>query len=63
MSNRGKFVILEVDGLPGLVVGMHSKQTKEVISGQLRLALGGILTSKDKLIVEVVYIYRPETIH
>ncbi|XP_008433644.1 sex hormone-binding globulin [Poecilia reticulata] len=52
VSNRGKFVILEVDGLPGLVVGMHSRQTKEVISGQLRLALGGILTSKDKLIVE-----------
>ncbi|XP_032439487.1 sex hormone-binding globulin [Xiphophorus hellerii] len=52
VSNQGKFVILEVDGQPGLVVGMHSKQTKEVISGQLRLALGGILTSKDNLIVE-----------
>lgn len=53
VSNKGKFVILEVDGLPGLVVGMHSKQTKEVISGQLRLALGGILTSKDKMIVQL----------
>ncbi|KAM4714755.1 LOW QUALITY PROTEIN: sex hormone-binding globulin [Anableps anableps] len=52
VSNKEKFVVLEVDGAPGLVVGMHSKQTKEVISGQLRLALGGILISKDKLIVE-----------
>ncbi|KAM4564777.1 sex hormone-binding globulin isoform 1-T1 [Fundulus diaphanus] len=52
VSNKGKFVILEVDGSPGLVVGMHSKQTKEVVSGQLRLALGGILTDKEKMIVE-----------
>ncbi|MEQ2236633.1 hypothetical protein ILYODFUR_014667, partial [Ilyodon furcidens] len=52
LSNQGKFVILEVDSSPGLVVGMHSKQTKEVISGELRLALGGILTTKDKMIVQ-----------
>ncbi|MEQ2272460.1 hypothetical protein XENORESO_010728 [Xenotaenia resolanae] len=53
LSNQGKFVILEVDSSPGLVVGMHSKQTKEVISGELRLALGGILTTKDKMIVQM----------
>ncbi|XP_017294440.2 sex hormone-binding globulin [Kryptolebias marmoratus] len=52
VSNEGKFVILEVDGLSGLEVGMQSKQTQEVISGELRLALGGILISKDKLIVQ-----------
>lgn len=54
MSNEGKFVILVVDGLSGLEVGMQSKQTQEVISGELRLALGGILIDKDKLIVQVL---------
>uniref|UniRef100_A0A1A8MHZ0 Sex hormone-binding globulin n=2 Tax=Nothobranchius pienaari TaxID=704102 RepID=A0A1A8MHZ0_9TELE len=53
VSNKGKFVTLVVDGSPGLEVGMQSKQTQEVISGQLRLALGGILVNKDKLIVEL----------
>ncbi|MED6263282.1 hypothetical protein CHARACLAT_003019 [Characodon lateralis] len=53
LSNQGKFVILEVDSSPGLVVGMHSKQTKEVISGELRLALGGILTTKDNMIIQM----------
>ncbi|XP_037539404.1 sex hormone-binding globulin [Nematolebias whitei] len=52
VSNEGKFVILLVDGLSGLEVGMQSKQTQEVISGELRLALGGILIDKDKLIVQ-----------
>ncbi|XP_022616445.1 sex hormone-binding globulin [Seriola dumerili] len=52
VSNHGKFVILEVDGSDGLVVGMQSKQTEEVISGQLRLALGGILIDKEKMIVQ-----------
>lgn len=54
VSNEGKFVILEVDGLSGLEVGMQSKQTQEVLFGELRLALGGILISKDKLIVQVL---------
>ncbi|XP_023276630.1 sex hormone-binding globulin [Seriola lalandi dorsalis] len=52
VSNHGKFVILEVDGSNGLVVGMQSKQTEEFISGQLRLALGGILIDKEKMIVQ-----------
>ncbi|XP_029382430.1 sex hormone-binding globulin isoform X1 [Echeneis naucrates] len=50
VSNYGKFVILEVDGSGGLVVGMQSKQSQEVISGKLRLALGGILTNKEMII-------------
>lgn len=54
VSNEGKFVILVVDGLSGLEVGMQTKQTQEVISGELRLALGGILIDKDKLIVQVL---------
>lgn len=53
VSNHGKFVILEVDGLKGLVVGMQSQQPEEALSGELRLALGGILIEKEKLIVEV----------
>lgn len=52
VSSQGKFVILEVDGSRGLVVGMQSE--KEVISGELRLALGGILIDEEKLIVQVL---------
>lgn len=52
VSNHGKFVILEVDGSGGLVVGMQTKQMEEGISGQLRLALGGILIDKEQLIVQ-----------
>lgn len=52
VSNQGKFVNLEVDGTGGLVVGIHSKQMEEVIYGKLRLALGGMLISKEKMIVQ-----------
>ncbi|XP_008281047.1 sex hormone-binding globulin [Stegastes partitus] len=52
VSNHGKFVILEVDGSEGVTVGMKSQQADEVISGELRLALGGILISKEKMIVQ-----------
>lgn len=51
VSNQEKFVILEVDGSSRLVVGMQSKQTQEVLSGELRLAVGGILIDKEKMIV------------
>ena len=53
VSNQGKFVVLEVDGSNGLVVGMQSEQTEEVLTGKLRLALGGILIDKDAMIVQV----------
>ena len=59
VSNHGKFVILEVDGSAGLVVGMQSKQMEEAIHGKLRLALGGILINKDKMIVQVLSVYSP----
>ncbi|XP_019964911.2 sex hormone-binding globulin [Paralichthys olivaceus] len=52
VSNKGQFVILEVDSSIGLVVGMQSKMMQEGISGKLRMALGGILMDKDKMIVE-----------
>lgn len=53
VSNQGRFVILEVDGSNGLVVGMQSKEMEEVHSGELRLALGGVLIDKEKMIVQV----------
>ncbi|KAF3697919.1 Sex hormone-binding globulin [Channa argus] len=52
VSNQGKFVILTVDGSSGLEVGMQSNQPEQVLSGELRLALGGILINKEKLIVQ-----------
>ncbi|XP_051285035.1 sex hormone-binding globulin isoform X2 [Dicentrarchus labrax] len=52
VSNQDKFVILDVDGSNGLAVGMQSKQMDEVLSGKLRLAVGGILISKEKMIVQ-----------
>lgn len=57
VSNQGKFVILEVDGTGGLVVGMHSKQIEEVIHGKLRLSLGGMLIGKEKMIVQVLCVF------
>ncbi|KAM9335569.1 sex hormone-binding globulin [Symphorus nematophorus] len=52
VSNQGKFVVLVVDGSNRLVVGMKSKLTEEVLSGELRLALGGSLINKEKMIVQ-----------
>ncbi|XP_054456997.1 sex hormone-binding globulin [Anoplopoma fimbria] len=52
VSNQEQFVILEVDGSNSLVVGMQSKQTNEILSGELRLALGGILINKEQMIVQ-----------
>ncbi|CAL8242005.1 unnamed protein product [Merluccius merluccius] len=56
VSTEGKFVLLEVDGSKALMVGLHSKMVEEVITGQLRLALGGILINSNKLLVP----FRPE---
>ncbi|XP_068444537.1 sex hormone-binding globulin [Clinocottus analis] len=52
VSNQDPFVILEVDGSNKMVVGMQSKETVEIFSGELRLALGGILIDKEKMIVQ-----------
>ncbi|CAJ1086202.1 sex hormone-binding globulin [Xyrichtys novacula] len=52
VSNQGKFVVLEVDGSSGLVVGMQSKKEELPISSELRLALGGVLIGPEKLIVQ-----------
>lgn len=53
VSNDGNFVILEVDGSNGLVVSLMSKDMEEVIAGELRLALGGLLIDKEKMVVQV----------
>lgn len=44
---------LEVDGSKGLVLGMESTEEEEALSGELRLALGGILINTNKMIVQV----------
>ncbi|KAM8898095.1 sex hormone-binding globulin [Spinachia spinachia] len=53
VSNQEPFVILEVDGSNRMVVGMQSKQTIEILSGELRLALGGILIDKEQMVVQL----------
>ncbi|KAL6118572.1 shbg [Pungitius sinensis] len=53
VSNQEPFVILEVDGSNRMVVGMQSKQTMEILSGELRLALGGILMDKEQMFVQL----------
>lgn len=57
VSNQGRFVILEVDGSGGLVVGIQSKPGEMAISGLLRLALGGIQIAKERMIVQVRCVY------
>lgn len=46
-------MVLEVDDSKGLVLGMESTEEEEALSGELRLALGGILINTDKMIVQV----------
>lgn len=53
VSNQGRFVVLEVDGAKGLVLGMESMEEEEALAGALRLALGGILINNNKMIVQV----------
>lgn len=53
VSNNGNFVILEVDGSNKLVVGMNPGKQEEVLPGELRLALGGVLIPTDRMTVSV----------
>lgn len=53
VSNQGNFVILEMDGSDKLVVGMRPAEVEQVLSGDLRLALGGVLINSDHLMVPV----------
>lgn len=47
------FVVLEVDGSKGLVLGIESIGEEQAHSGSLRLALGGLLINNNKMIVQV----------
>lgn len=50
-------MVLDVDGSKGLVLGMEAMEEEEVLSGSLRLALGGILINNNKMIVQVGQFY------
>ncbi|XP_055012411.1 sex hormone-binding globulin isoform X2 [Boleophthalmus pectinirostris] len=56
VSNQGKFVVLVVDRTQPLVVGLQPKVKEESLAGVLRLAVGGILINKAKLLVQ----YKPQ---
>ncbi|KAL0970392.1 hypothetical protein UPYG_G00241340 [Umbra pygmaea] len=51
ISNHGDFVRLDVNHQKAVVLGLTSKMADVVQTGQIRLALGGILVSPDKLFV------------
>ncbi|KAJ8008173.1 hypothetical protein DPEC_G00102020 [Dallia pectoralis] len=51
ISNDGDFVRLHVDSQKEVIVGLRSKITESVMQGQIRLALGGILVSPEKLLI------------
>ncbi|XP_030631859.1 sex hormone-binding globulin [Chanos chanos] len=50
LRSEGKFVVLEVDDEVALVVGLDAKTAQIMMTGQIRLALGGILVDKEKLV-------------
>ncbi|XP_022526006.2 sex hormone-binding globulin isoform X2 [Astyanax mexicanus] len=56
LRSEGTFVVLEVNKRPALVVGVESDQTEAVLTGKIRLALGGMLVDKKKLLHQ----FKPE---
>lgn len=52
VSNQGKFVALKVDGTQPLTVGLQPRMEEEDLQGPLRLALGGILINREKMLVQ-----------
>lgn len=53
VSSQGRFVVLEADGSNKLVVGLQPKEPEGVLSGELRLALGGVLIDEEHMMVQV----------
>lgn len=49
LRSEGKFVVLEVNNNPELVVGLHSELAEDKLTGKIRLGLGGMLVDKQKL--------------
>lgn len=43
-------MVVEINDKAELVVGMESDQTEDVLTGKIRLALGGMLVDKKRLL-------------
>ncbi|KAB5555838.1 hypothetical protein PHYPO_G00038750 [Pangasianodon hypophthalmus] len=50
LRSEGKYVIVEINNKVELVVGMESDQTEDVLTGKIRLALGGMLVDQKRLL-------------
>ncbi|KAM9462054.1 sex hormone-binding globulin [Clarias gariepinus] len=50
LRSEGKYVVVEINHKVELMVGMESDQTDDVLTGKLRLALGGMLVDQKKLL-------------
>ncbi|KAG7464670.1 hypothetical protein MATL_G00167880 [Megalops atlanticus] len=50
LRSEGRSVVLELDGVVALVVGLHSQKTQTDLTGQMRLSLGGILITEQRLL-------------
>ncbi|XP_077445850.1 sex hormone-binding globulin isoform X2 [Stigmatopora argus] len=53
VRNHGDSVVLDVDGSRALLLGLQSHFIEDVVSGSLRLAIGGILIPKERLFVQI----------
>ncbi|KAI4900295.1 hypothetical protein NFI96_010569, partial [Prochilodus magdalenae] len=56
LRSEGKYVVLEVNNKVELVVGMESEQTEDVLTGKIRLGLGGMLVDPKRLLHQ----FKPE---
>ncbi|KAI5616027.1 sex hormone-binding globulin precursor [Silurus asotus] len=50
LRSEGKYVVVEINNQAKLELGMKSDQTDEVLTGKIRLALGGMLVDQKKLL-------------
>ncbi|KAG7324803.1 hypothetical protein KOW79_011119 [Hemibagrus wyckioides] len=50
LRSEGKYVVVEINNKVELVVGMESDQTEDVLTGKIRLALGGMLVDPKRLL-------------
>lgn len=50
LRSEGKYVVVGINNKVELVVGMESDQTEEVLTGKIRLALGGMLVDQKRLL-------------
>ncbi|XP_066518778.1 sex hormone-binding globulin [Hoplias malabaricus] len=50
LRSEGKYIILDINNKVELMVGLESELIQDVVTGNIRLALGGILVDKTKLL-------------